>query len=348
MTNPFPTTILTSNQSTNGGKIMSGRGNRMKVKREGCYYHLMNRAAGCRGEKPFNRVDMEYGFRLLQNLCEYFLIEVISAAWMGNHFHVVVYAPGPDELPSIEDIARRHNNYYSSMLDKFTYAPKQMPKINLANPEICREVGLKMIDISYFMRAFQQRFTVVYNQSRDRIGKLWANKFKSVILDSRNSLEACVLYVELNPVRAGLTTNPADYHFTTWGRYCGTGKHLFQANFVKHLKQNIWHRDTSKWTDNDLFSYFRSEMARIVAAERGASNEEIFEAQELAKRRESMPIHFLRRTRHFSDGAILGSKLFIREMGAKFDNPDRISKKQLSRGLGPAGAVIYCFRKLQS
>ena len=84
----------------------------MKVQGEGCYYHLMNRAAGRRGEKPFNQVDMEYGFRLLQNLCEYFLIEVISAAWMGNHFHVIVYAPGPDELPSIEDISKRHNRYY--------------------------------------------------------------------------------------------------------------------------------------------------------------------------------------------------------------------------------------------
>ncbi len=348
MTNPLSTIILTAKLSITEEKIMAGRGTRMKVKGEGCYYHLMNRTAGCRGEKPFNRVDMEYGFRLLQNLCEYFLIEVISAAWMGNHFHVVVYAPGPDELPSIEDISKRHNSYYSNMLGKYAYAPKQIPKINPANPETCREVGLKMIDISYFMRAFQQRFTVVYNQSRDRIGKLWANKFKSVILDSRNSLEACVLYVELNPVRAGVTTNPADYHFTTWGRYCGTGKHMFQANFVKHLEQNIWHRDTSKWTDNDLFSYFRSELARIVAAESGASSEEIFEAQEQAKRKESMPVRFLRRTRHFSDGAIIGSKLFIREMGAKFDNPDRVNKKQLSRGIGPAGAVIYCFRKLQS
>ena len=51
---------------------MSGRGTRMKVQGEGCYYHLMNRASGCKGEKPFNQVDMEYGFRLLQNLCEYF------------------------------------------------------------------------------------------------------------------------------------------------------------------------------------------------------------------------------------------------------------------------------------
>jgi hypothetical protein len=34
-------------------------------------------------------------------------------------------------------------------------------------------------------------------------------------------------------------------------------------------------------------------------------------------------------------------------MGGKFDNQAQIDKKQLSRGIGPAGTVIYCFRKLQ-
>ena len=51
---------------------MSGRGTRMKVQGEGCYYHLMNRASGCRGEKPYNRVDMEYGFRLLKTFANIF------------------------------------------------------------------------------------------------------------------------------------------------------------------------------------------------------------------------------------------------------------------------------------
>ena len=53
---------------------------RMKVKEEGCYYHLYNRIGCYKGEHPFSDVDKEYGFKLLENLCSYFLIEVISAA----------------------------------------------------------------------------------------------------------------------------------------------------------------------------------------------------------------------------------------------------------------------------
>jgi REP-associated tyrosine transposase len=205
---------------------------------------------------------------------------------------------------------------------------------------------LKMIDISYFMRAFQQRFTVVFNQTYDRHGRLWSDRFKSVILEKNHSLEACVVYVELNPVRAGLVEDPADYRFTTWGRYCGSGHHMFHDNFVKHLKKDIMTEDTSTWNDAEVFAYFRSELTRIVVAETGASSEEIYAEKTAARRKESMKVRYLRRTRHFSDGAIIGSKLFIREMAGKFRDKEKVSKKKFSRGISPAGTAIYCFKTL--
>ena len=323
------------------------RSARMKVVGEGCYYHLINRISGCKGEYPFTDVDKEYGFRLLENLSKYFLVEVISAAWMGNHFHLVVYAPSPEELPSIQSIAARHNAYYKSMRKKFKYGA-QLPNINPENIALCHKTGLKMIDISYFMRAFQQRFTTVYNQTRERRGRLWGDRYKSVILEKNHSLEACIAYVELNPVRAGLVEYPADYRFTTWGRYCGSGRHMFHDNFVKHLKTDIMTEDASGWNDDEVFAYFRSELTRIVVGEAGADSEEIHAAQQQARRKESMPIRFLRRTRHFSDGAIIGSKLFIREVAGRFQEQERVNKKQFSRGISPSGTAIYCFRKLQS
>ncbi len=321
-------------------------GFRMKVIGGGCYYHLYNRIACVKGEHPFSDLDKEYGFRLLKYLCDYFLIEVISAAWMGNHFHLVVYAPGIDELPPLETIVKRHNDYYKSMKKIFKFGPRN-PVININDRKQCENVARKMIDISSFMSAYQRQFTCVYNETRDRTGQLWGGRFKSTILEKINALAACVIYVELNPVRAGLKNDPADYEFTTWGRYCRSGKHMFYENFVKHMKPNITTGDTSKWTDKELFSFFRGELARIVTAETGASSEEIYVARDNARRKESMNVRFLQRTRHFTDGVILGSKLFIRETGSRFNNPERMQKKQLARGFISAG-VIYCFRKLQN
>ena len=318
---------------------------RLKLSTEGCYYHLFNRISGTKTDLPFTDVDKEYGFRLLQNLCEYFLIEVISAAWMGNHFHLVVYAPGPDELPPLETIAKRHNNYYKKMRKTFKYGPR-LPQINPQNPQQCRETGLRMTDISRFMAAYQQRFTQVFNESRDRVGQLWSGRFKSVILDKLNALEACVLYVELNPVRSGLTAAASDYRFTTWGRYCGSGKHMFHDNFVKHLKPHCYPGD-KEMTDAELYAFFSGELTRITAAETGLESDEIHAAAASARRKESMPIRFLRRTRHFTDGAILGSKLYIREIGIHFEDPTKVDKKQFARGQSPTGPTIYSFRKLQ-
>ncbi len=319
---------------------------RMKVKGAGCYYHLYNRIGCVKGEHPFSDADKEYGFKLLRYLCDYFLIEVISAAWMGNHFHLVVYAPGPDELPPLEVIVKRHNGYYKAMKKIFKFGPR-IPVISLENKTQCQEIALKMIDISRFMSACQRQFTCVYNETRNRTGQLWGGRFKSVILERVNALAACVTYVELNPVRAGLKNSPADYNFTTWGRYCRSGKHMFYENFVKHLKPNITTGDTSQWTDAELFAFFRGELARIITAETGASSEEIYAARDKARQKESMHVRFLRRTRHFTEGAILGSKQFIRQTGSQFDNPERIHKKHLSRGTSPTG-MLYCFRNLKN
>ncbi len=317
----------------------------MKVKDEGCYYHLYNRIACCKGEHPFSDSDKEYGFKLLQNLCDYFLIEVISAAWMGNHFHLVVYAPGPDELPPLEVIVKRHNNYYKSMQKGGKFNPRN-PVISLNNKEQCRKVALKMIDISQFMSAYQRQFSCVYNETRNRTGQLWGGRFKNTILEKINALAACVVYVELNSVRAGLKNDPADYNFTTWGRYCRSGRHMFYNNFVKHMKPNITTGDTSKWTDAELFAFFRGELARIITADAGASSKEIYAARDKARQKESMHVRFLQRTRHFTDGVILGSKMFIRQTGCRFMESERSLNKQLSRGDSPYGTALYCFRKL--
>ena len=317
----------------------------MKVSDKGCYYHLFNRICGYKGDRPFGDVDKEYGFRLLENLTRYFLVEVISAVWMGNHFHLVVYAPSEEELPENCDIAERHNMYYNSMQKEFKYG-KKLPQIDSDNLKQCRKIGLKMIDISGFMRAYQQRFAIVFNKVHERTGTLWGTRFKSVILDEKDALKACVAYVELNPVRAGIVNSPEQYRYSTWGRGLGTERHMFRQNFIKHMKQELV-SESKSINDVDIFAVFRGEMAGIIAAERGANCTEIAESQEHAKRKESMPVRFLSRTRHFTDGAIVGSKLFIRETAMRFKDQEKVKKKTFSRGLNPAGKAIYCFRRLQ-
>jgi hypothetical protein len=61
-----------------------------------------------------------------------------------------------------------------------------------------------MYDLSVFIKELKGRFAQWYNQRHDRYGVLWAERFKSVLLEGGQALAAVAAYIELNPVRAGL------------------------------------------------------------------------------------------------------------------------------------------------
>ena len=64
---------------------------------------------------------------------------------------------------------------------------------------------------------FLGRFYVRYfNFTYRRTGTLYEGRFKSSIVQHRHYLLACQRYIELNPVRAGMVDDPADY---LWSSY---------------------------------------------------------------------------------------------------------------------------------
>ena len=177
-----------------------------------------------------------------------------------------------------------------------------------------------MVDISEFMRLFQQRYTRYINRVHHRRGSLWGDRFKSTILEgSKEALWNGVKYVELNPVRAGIVADPADYRFCTWGRYSGSGNHPFHANFCKHMRAVAEQHSGESMNDEQVIAEFRGELARIRAWEsdrdgkldaKGRTKAEVATRKARTKG-DSMPVRFLRRTRYWTDGAIIGSKAFV-------------------------------------
>jgi len=310
---------------------------RQKLKNESCYYHLMNRICGPKeGNHPFTDVDRELGFQIVQEACRYFLLEVISAAWMGNHFHLVVYSPS--DRPSNELIAARHDEFFERR--RVRPAP-----LDPEDHKACSEVAEDMLDISAFMRWIQVAFSSSFNRRSDRRGSLWAGRFKSVIIESGEALETLVKYVELNPVRSGLADDPADYRFCSWGRFSGSGRHPFRENFLKHMKKCS--PRMAKMSEKEIYAEFRASLARTIARERGATCEQADQAARAARAEVSMPVRFLARTRYFSDGAIIGSKGFVQEMASRFRDRTRVMDRQLPRGFD-GKLALYSFKRLRS
>ena len=69
----------------------------------------------------------------------------------------------------------------------------------------------RMHSLSEFMKALLIRFTRWFNRTHQRKGTLWEERFKSMIVESGVAARAMSAYIDLNPVRAGMAADPAEY-----------------------------------------------------------------------------------------------------------------------------------------
>ncbi|MBA1444514.1 MAG: transposase [Chromatiales bacterium] len=74
--------------------------------------------------------------------------------------------------------------------------------------------------ISKMMQFIGRHYVRHFNHSYKRSGTLWEGRFKSCVVDAENYLLICQRYIELNPIRAGMVDNPAEYH---WSSYHANG-----------------------------------------------------------------------------------------------------------------------------
>jgi putative transposase len=68
---------------------------------------------------------------------------------------------------------------------------------------------------SKLMRALGQRYVQFVNRRYQRSGTLWEGRYRSCLVDSTEYVLACHRYIELNPVRAGMTAAPSAYRWSS-------------------------------------------------------------------------------------------------------------------------------------
>jgi putative transposase len=77
--------------------------------------------------------------------------------------------------------------------------------------------------VSLMMQALGRRYVQYFNRRHSRSGTLWEGRFRSCLVQAEDYLLTLYRYIELNPVRAGMVSDPAKY---SWSSYqCnGLGK----------------------------------------------------------------------------------------------------------------------------
>jgi putative transposase len=70
--------------------------------------------------------------------------------------------------------------------------------------------------ISRLMQNLGRDYVHYFNKRYYRVGTLWDGRFKDSLVDTDQYFLTCQRYIELNPVRAKMVDQPADYHWSSY------------------------------------------------------------------------------------------------------------------------------------
>jgi putative transposase len=90
--------------------------------------------------------------------------------------------------------------------------------------------------LSEFMRVLDGQYAMNYRRMVEGKGYVFQNRYKSTLIGEDKYLKIVIVYVLLNPVRAGLVKNPYDYRWSSIGEYFGGNlSDIVDNRFVEEL-----------------------------------------------------------------------------------------------------------------
>jgi putative transposase len=71
------------------------------------------------------------------------------------------------------------------------------------------------------MQRINTSYTKYFNRKHQRIGTIWGDRHRPVLIESERQWLACLRYIEQNPVRAGIVEQPGDYRWSSYRVHAG-------------------------------------------------------------------------------------------------------------------------------
>ena len=189
------------------------------------YYHLISR---CVRRAFLCGVDDDTGqsyehrrtwieARILA-MADIFAIEVYSYAVMHNHYHLVVYSDplGPRQWSDLE-VAERWLKLFPGKLNnpKFKLQRELRLQAIVDDKALLRKYRERLGSLSWLMRCINEPIAKQSNQEDFVKGHFWESRFTSQALLDESAALTCMAYVDLNPIRAGLTDKLEKSEFTS-------------------------------------------------------------------------------------------------------------------------------------
>lgn len=234
--------------------------------------------------------------------------------------------------------------------------------------EIHGRFTYRMHDLSEFMKTLLQRFTRWFNRAHLRKGTLWEERYKSVIVESGVAARTMAAYIDLNPVRAGMVADPAEYRWSSYGEAVGggprgNGKKAREGLVRACMSHQGVGFEAEKW--QEVSRIYRRAMGLALGrksgratVDRSTTRPKLNTAEALAAGDNGTVLPDLgmasmlrNRVRYFTDGAVIGSREFVNEAFAgareRFTSKRKDGARRMRGSGAPAAGLLWSLRDLR-
>jgi len=176
-------------------------------------------------------------------LSDIFSIELCAYAVMSNHYHVVLFVDQPRAAEwSVDEVIRRwHLLFSGNLLSQRYLRGESMSRAErtVLDDYVTSWRG-RLIDISWFMRVLNEGIARQANAEDECSGHFWEGRFKSQALLDEAALMACMAYVDLNPVRAGMAKTPEKSKHTSIKKRIAQAQTVNTANHPQQQAKRLF------------------------------------------------------------------------------------------------------------
>lgn len=156
-------------------------------------------------------------------LASVFAIEIAAYAVMSNHYHLVLKLCPEDVTQWCDDevLARWCCLYKGpSLVQRYRRGDSLCAAELRRVDEYAEAFRQRLSSLSWFMKCLNEPIARQANKEDECTGHFWESRFKSQALETEEALLSCMAYVDLNPVRAGISDAPETSDYTSIKERC--------------------------------------------------------------------------------------------------------------------------------
>ena len=147
-----------------------------------------------------------------------FAVDVCAYCAMPNHSHLVLRL-NPDEAAewSGDEAMERWCALFTgpALVQRYRTRDHLSAAELRVVSELVERYRARLCDLSWFMRCLNEFIARKANAENQCTGRFWEGRFTSQALLDEQAILSCMLYVELNPIRAAMADTPKACDYTS-------------------------------------------------------------------------------------------------------------------------------------